>query len=144
MKLKTLALAVSCIVMLTGCNTNDKSSAEVQAIKSTLVSNGYTIMSYGKMFDRALSQRDWVALCKDSHKKEYIVVLNPANKIVSSTQLGIDGRLTFEQMQKKLEGQGIDSINDLGAYLSKDNKVLYWHLRNQLYYLSGAPYQTLK
>ncbi|WP_156040213.1 hypothetical protein [Alicyclobacillus macrosporangiidus] len=143
MNFKLLVVAISCAVMLNACSMNDKNAAaaaETHAALSTLQSHGYTILRYAKMLDRSPSLRNWVAVCRDSQGKEYMVVLDDSGKRTSSTiQLGTGGRLTFEQMKKSLESKGVDASN-LGPYLSRDN-VLYWQCQDHIYSLSGVQYQ---
>jgi hypothetical protein len=137
---KLFVVAISCAVMLNACSTNDKyaaAAAETHAALSTLQSHGYTVLRYRKMLDRSPSLRSWVAVRKDSQRKEYMVVLDASGKLMNSTiQLGTGGRLTYEQMKKYLESKGVDASN-LGPYLSRDN-VLYWQCEDHLYDLSGV------
>lgn len=137
---KLFIVAISCAVLLSACGTNDKyaaAAAETHAALSTLQSHGYTVLRYAKMLDRSPSLRNWVAVCRDLQGNEYMVVLDPSGKRLSSTiQLDTGGRLTYEQMKNSLERKGVDASN-LGPYLSRDD-VLYWQCQDHIYSLSGV------
>ncbi|MEK3732547.1 hypothetical protein MKX64_08820 [Paenibacillus sp. FSL M8-0334] len=126
---KRVVLLLTMLFAIMGCQSGKGIS--VEQVEELLEERAYQPLKLNQSQNFEHQERPWLCLCSELNGQQYIVVISPSAEW-TEIPLGMEGRLTYEQIAEVLVREGLVSdiermdLNNLNPGLTDDTPI-HWY-----------------